>query len=497
MDNEQAPEQEPESNTVDLSGLQDLAFGPSWARRSPGEPPPRRFTEQAEDGRGRGGPGRRPERDARGPRPGGPRPGGMRDGRDDRRGDDRRGRGGEAPAGRGPRDARYGDRIPLPVFVRFLPDQKHLSRVVRQVAASKQAHPVDELAKLFMTSLDHCSIRLETPRERPEVRLFQCKTCKTVALDRTVLASHILKEHLKDYFEVEETEIEAPTGQFSCVMRCGLTGILLGPPNHHSYTEKVQEVRNSRYPGMSLEEYRGHIETLRDPESIEKWKQESRKQTLYRLKKGQEPGEAEPLRWSAAEAYVLKNIAPALTVEAQRAVLPASIGPRIEDRKLLLALRDALQREARMPRSIPSALHAAFRNMKMHLFRNGSGREYVTATPPAPLGDTNVIGPIREVLTALREKPACTRAELLQALRPGMNPASPEAVQVLSPLGWLVDKGHIIEFSDGRLLEPSAEEAKGTPIPPEAIPPADAVPADAVPAGDAIPPAEATPPAEA
>jgi hypothetical protein len=124
----------------------------------------------------------------------------------------------------------------------------------------------------------------------------------------------------------------------------------------------------------------------------------------------------------------------------------------------LLSIRDAGLREARMPRSLTSSLRAAFRNMKMYSFQTPDGREFVTGTRPTPLDAVNVVESIREVLAVLRQKPACTRAELIAALRPGMPPDSPEAIQILSPLGWLLDKGHIIELTDGRLLDPSAEK---------------------------------------
>ena len=182
------------------------------------------------------------------------------------------------------------------------------------------------------------------------------------------------------------------------------------------------------------------------------------------------------MRWSEAEAYILKNVAPALVVESQRAVLPASIGPKLQDRKLLMAIRDAGQREVRMPRSLTSSLRAAFRNMKMYSFQAGDGREFVTGTKPTPLGAVNLVGSIREVLAVLRQKPACTRAELVAALRPGIAQDSPEALQVLSPLGWLLDKGHIIELTDGRLLEPASEQAPEAPASAGAEPTDEAAP---------------------
>jgi hypothetical protein len=39
------------------------------------------------------------------------------------------------------------------------------------------------------------------------------------------------------------------------VARCGLSGTLLAPPNHHSYRTRMEEIRSQRYPHMTPDEY--------------------------------------------------------------------------------------------------------------------------------------------------------------------------------------------------------------------------------------------------
>jgi len=61
-----------------------------------------------------------------------------------------------------------------------------------------------------------------------------------------------------------------------------LSGIILGPPNHHSYTDKVKEIHRTRFSDMSLEDYRNRIEVLHDPLLVEQWKEEFRKLNPFR-----------------------------------------------------------------------------------------------------------------------------------------------------------------------------------------------------------------------
>ena len=43
---------------------------------------------------------------------------------------------------------------------------------------------------------------------------------------------------------------------------------------------------------------------------------------------------------------------------------------------------------------------------------------------------------------------------MIQNIRPGVDENSPEVLEARNQLRWLVDKGHVIEFSDGRLAVP-------------------------------------------
>ena len=274
-----------------------------------------------------------------------------------------------------------------------------------------------------------------------------------VALDQSLLAAHVLKQHLADYFVVEEKLSDPPAGQFVCVAKCGLSGTLLGPPNHHSYAEKSHEIHRTRYPEMSWDEYQSRIQMVRDPALIEQWKEESRKQTLYRRKQaGGEPGE--PMKMAEAEALVLKEIAPTAVQDTRRATVPAVVAREIEDRALMTAVREAWQKENRFPLMLTIALRGAFRHRRLYVFKAGKGIDFVSSVQPVPLEPEHAVEPIRQVLSYLREHPGCTRQSLVEALRPGLPADAPEIKDVLTPLAWLIERGHIIEFFNGTLSVP-------------------------------------------
>ncbi|MBN1558435.1 MAG: hypothetical protein JW951_09860, partial [Lentisphaerae bacterium] len=289
---------------VDEDLILELNFEPAWARKPPQqahyyveeERRPRRMPrERREKGRGRGRP----------PGRGAPAPGRGREERRPRPGPGER---------RGPPRPDRRERPPqpeaAPVQVRFLPDQKRLHAVVRKIHATGRAYPLMDLAWLFLSKPATCYVRLEMDNAHPQEALVVCRHCGMAATDRETMAAHLLEEHVDAYCDSEETIQDAPTGHFVCVARCGLSGELLGPPNHHSYMERIREVHRRRFAHMSFAEYQQHIETLRDESLIEQWKEDARKQTVYRLRNG-EAGADQSLPWSEVEAYMLREAAPA------------------------------------------------------------------------------------------------------------------------------------------------------------------------------------------
>ncbi len=449
----------------------ELNFVPSWARKPPGAKESADFDRPAMDRDSR----QRPDRNDRPRRPDAPRR------MDSRRMEPRR------------PEPRFIPRPePLPVRLSFLPDQKQLSALMRQLRAAKKAYPLMNVATLLTTKPEYSCVKLEIAKNTDQT-LFQCKTCKVVAMDRDLLAAHILKTHAGDYFDREETVGEPPAGAFVCVARCGLSGALLGPPNHHSYVERVQELHRMKFSHMSLDEYRKHVQTVHDAALVEQWREEARKSVVYRLKNAP-AAEAEPKSWMAAETYFTAHFLPSLIIRVHRAVLPVSTMLALEDRRLAQTVQEAWQREVRFPRTLMFAMRAAFRNKDLYLFKVGQGWDYVSAVQPSPLDPAHTIPAIREVLNHLKANPGCRRAQMLEALRPGQAPDSPVAAEVLSPLSWLIEKGHIIEFFDGALAVPlQAVQRTVSPEPePEIVPGTEVENASEVPEADASAPAADT-----
>jgi hypothetical protein len=495
-------EASPENGTQEKPELAlDLNFVPTWARKPPENPyvgredhGPRGTGERERPGRRddrRGSSGRREGNDRRGSRPEGgfrpgggfPRPGGgahpgggfrrPEGGTRPESGFHRAGGGFSRPRGaeerRGPRregsgHSEGGERRPgrdalprLNVRVAFLPDRERLSLVVRDIQVSRRAFPLIEIASRFLSREDLYLVKLELPPP-PEgagrQTFVQCLECRRVFRSRANAEAHILNDHLDKFFAIEETEVEPPAGAFACVARCRLSGILLGPPNYHGYNEKIQELWASRFAHMSKAEYLGHIETVRDEALVEQWKDSLRKKTVYRLKEPPEGQEAKAMARTEAQDWIRAGKLNPLLRESARCMVPGPQSKRFDDGALRAAVSLAWQKETRFPFTLSLALRPAFRHMHLHLFKVNAKETYVTAVPPTPVDLATAPAIVKEIVAFLEAHPGSTRHQVLEGLRPGANPESHEASELLLHLGNLAANGGVIEFFNGTLVLP-------------------------------------------
>jgi hypothetical protein len=349
---------------------------------------------------------------------------------------------------------------PAPVDVYFLPEKKRIGAVVRKVQRTQRAYPLMGLASLFLGSPDSYLVKLEVSRDAdPQMQLYQCKECRAVFLSQEELTGHCLSEHLDLFYEKVDLEVDPPSGNFVCIGRCSMSGMLIGPPNYHGFNERVRELHETKFSHMPLDEYRRRIEMVHEEELIEQWKNEARRQVRYRIKSGEED---HPLvEWHEVEADFRRNHERQMTKRGRRVILPARVVLGLPVGGVRRAVREAWTREERHPFTLSLALRPAFRHMRLYLFKGGRGGTFVTAIHPRPVEPEETISTIGEVLAFLAEHPGCTRKQLVEGLRPGAEPESEQVAEVVNPLRWLVERGHVIEFFDGTLSVPGHAPRRG------------------------------------
>ncbi len=430
----------------------DLNFTPTWARSS-GENPYVHVDRPERSNRG--GRDDRPKRRDRGER------GGSGGGRRPRRKPEEGGRDGRPDRRRGQGRSRESTFNPLfkAVEISFLPERDSLGAVVRQLNHARRAFPLPFVAGLFLDKPEHHLVKFEI-RSRgradagADLIFFETLHDHVLFTSRDEARRHLAQTGLTEMFDLEEVETEPPAGHFVCVGKCRLSGALLGPPNYHEYQERVLEAHRTHASGMSLDDYRNrHVEMVREPEAVEAWKESCRKKQVYRLKGDTEGATLSRLE---AERKLMAEQGDKLIRETHRAVIPAKAARAIEDPRLRQVLEAAWSKEDRFPFSMMLALRPALKRMKLHLFKVGKGDTYVTSIPPKPFDADHTIPSIHEMIDLIQAHPGWNRKKLAEELCPGKAMEDADVVERLSPLSWLIEKGHVIEFFNGSLSLPGA-----------------------------------------
>jgi len=168
---------------------------------------------------------------------------------------------------------------------------KHIRSTNRAYAMAEVAHMVlaagDRYRVIFRVKSEGGGANEKTAKDRQPstFRLVRCKTDGSVWLSRDEAVAHFLNtpELLGKFYEIEEVTTEAPKGNFSVIAMCGLSGTILGPPNHHEYQQKIVNLHRSRFANMPLEKFKSRIEMRRDEEIIEQWKEQMSTSRHYRV----------------------------------------------------------------------------------------------------------------------------------------------------------------------------------------------------------------------
>lgn len=447
-------EENMDGQAVDLSSLGSFDFAPSWTAGD------KVVAKAGRDGF-RDGDGDRPSRESRPPRrfndakPSGDRPP-RRDDRQrkpfDRSDRPRKPFGCDGKDGGRRGFARREPIKPMDAEVRVLPGQKELGGIIRKMQTGYVAYPLKQIALFFLDHPEACHVKV-TPKD-PEMRFHVCKACGFSCAAAEALDAHLLSAHLGDYYTAEEIEVDPPSGQFGCVMKCGITGELIGPPNLHGYNAAVSAMAQKL--GMDESAYRARLETVRDADSVEAWRKGATRKTVYRLKVAEtaaapqdaagenaaETPAAPAFEREQAEAAFRRDIMPQLKGVAKSSDMSLEQALKSADLPYLFAVRDAIARERRFPASLFFALRGAFHHRKLSFFRANEprGQEFVCAAKPVPLDTSHAIPELVAVVRYVEEHPLCSIGELPQEMK--------------GHLGWLVEKGHVIQYFNGLLALP-------------------------------------------
>jgi hypothetical protein len=456
-------------STSDTDFDLELHFLPAWAKKAPEQNRYEHFAGEAErPSRPRGphrdrGPQRqdRPPRQAGGRRPdGGRRAGG---GRPDRgqRGDDRR-----------PPPRERSAPPPLPdVTIAFIPDDKGVDSLARQIRMTGRAYPLFDIAQMILQKPERHNVTLSTKKDaegKPLQMLYVCALDDTVWLSEDEALRYVLDKHFATFYQPERTKVDGPKGTYTFVAQCGMSGTILGPPNYHDYQNQLRKLHGERFSRMPFDAFKSRVKIVKDEEVVKKWIEDQSWKTEYVCLNMPEPlklGSREEVEKHFREVH-----APNIIRAVETHKMSGTASRQLRSNGLVRAVRQGWEDQRRFPLQIATVLSQQFAGQGLQFFKVNKTITHVSVARPhyLDLETVPVSEGVKKIVQYINEHPRCSRRDLVGALAPEAPAAapaptaadatppppsepSPEVTAVIGDLHWLIHQGHVIEFANGAL----------------------------------------------
>lgn len=469
-------------------------------------------------------------RGGQGGRPGG-RPGGKRDfRRGENRGEPREQERREAPA-------------PLPdVAVTFIADEKGVEQLARQIKMTGRAYPLFQIAQLVLQKQERYAVQLNVKKKQDGAviqPLFVCALDDSPWTSEEEAISHVLKNHFATFYQAEKTPCDPPKGTYTFVAQCGMSGVILGPPNYHDYQNQLRKLHTERFGRMPFDVFKSRVKIVKDEAVVKKWIEEQSVKTEYTCLNVPEPlklasmEDVEKHFRATHKDTIIKSVETVIIAGAPSRTLRCSGLQRL--------IRQEWENQKRFPLQLAMSLSKQFGTHGLQFFKVNKTVVHVSVARPQylDLETTPVSENVKRIIEFINTSAKCIRRKLIEAIAPSPKPApaiekpkaaepaeagtpnegapaveattapaasapaqaepTPEQTALIADLHWLIHQGHVLEFADGRME--TAKKPAPKPPKPEAKPAVTAEataekPAEAPAAEQAkteVPPADATP----
>ncbi len=189
----------------------------------------------------------------------------------------------DAEKAEGPgRDRQPAEALPTGITATVEPSEPAVEGLVRHIRETFRTFPVGDLAKMLLEARERYRVRFSATEP---ARLYSCVIDGSLWLSREEAIAHLLSgPGLDAYYIAEDVSVDPPSGNFGVVAVCGLSGTILGPPNHHEYQRNVVRLHRERFSDMSLERFKSRIRMESGEEILEKWREQVSRVRHYRVK---------------------------------------------------------------------------------------------------------------------------------------------------------------------------------------------------------------------
>ncbi len=392
-----------------------------------------------------------------------------------------------------------------------MPDEKGVDSLSRQIKMSGRSFPLFDIAQMILKKPERQQVRFEVkkkPDGQPMQPLFLCAIDDTLWLSEEEAVGHVLGKHFGLFYQAEKTPTDPPKGTYTFVAQCGMSGVILGPPNYHDYQNQLRKLHAERFSRMPFEMFKSRVKIVKEEAVVKKWIEDQSFKTEYiclNVPEAAQLGSREEVEKHFREVHL-----PNIIKQVESHTLSGPASRQLRSPGLQRLLRAAWDEQTRFPLKVATILSQQFAGHGLQFFKVNKTITHVSVARPhfLDLEATPVSDQVRRIVQFINATSKCTRRQLVEALAPTPAPPvapdpataapvsaatpdarpaeaqpTPEQASVIGDLHWLIHQGHVIEFANG-ILETAKKPLPRPPKPPkpEAQPAARETPADAAPA---------------
>ena len=380
---------------------------------------------------------------------------------------------GRISAGANPRSAP--PPLPLPeIDLSLRPEEKGVESLARQIKMTGRAYPLFDIAQMILQKPERHTVLFSTKKNaegKPVQPLFVCALDDTLWLSEDEAVAHVLKKHFATFYQAERTATEPPKGKYTFVAQCGMSGVILGPPNHHDYQNQLRKLHTERFSRMPFEEYKSRVRIVRDEEVVKKWVDDQSWKTEYVCLNLPEPLRMDTME--AVEKHFRETHKENIIKPVDSYSLNGAAARSLRSPDLVRLVRSVWEDQRRFPLQIATVLSQQFAGHGLQFFKVNKTLTHVCVARPhfLDMTATPVSEGVKRIVDYINANPKCTRRQLVEALAPSPAPPAsepaagepppaaqaesaqptPEQTAVIADLHWLIHQGHVIEFANGIL----------------------------------------------
>ena len=298
---------------------------------------------------------------------------------------------------------------------------------------------------------------------------------------------HVLQKHFGTFYQAEKIATDAPKGVYTFVGQCGLSGVILGPPNYHDYQNKLAKLHAERFARMPFDVYKSRVKIVRDEAVVKQWVEEQSVKTEFACLNVPEAAKL-PNREEVEKHFRLTH--KDTIIKQVDAHVVSGMAARSLRGGMGRVVQNLLTEQRRFPMQIATSLSQSFAHHGLQFFKVNKTVTHVAVARPhfLDLETTPVSTGVKRIVDFINANPKANRRKLIDALAPSpvtstpvvaapvegaaaapaIPPAAPEPTveqtALISDLHWLVHQGHVMEFANG-LLDTAKKPAPRPPKP--------------------------------